>query len=472
MKSSIVRSVAVTAACAAGLSAGLTTVPAVAAAPDASAKAAVTSFGYKASVFGTKVRVNNVELRTLRDANLQMPCTRKVGVSEVEPSILSAPLAIGNDLIKVAASTSESKTYRNAARGINGVRAINTVADIKLGGTLAGVATPVLKIEGLQAIADSFYDAKAKGGKGAFREKHSFRFKGMSLELPEESPVPQEVQQLLDILNQVTAPIAQIVNQVITLLQTITGPLEIPGLGSISLGSASGRTGKNFASSEAYALQVLVDATGEETALQLGRASSRISRPVPAGVFRSTMSALELSALGDLVSLGGISQRSIPCEGTSGRTRTINTASASLIHDQLGITLSGIKYAFRGMQKGRTGKGFSSATIGSIRLNVPNLLDIVIEGLTSRVDVLATKPGQRVARKVTTSFGSIRINGQEVLPKPGRPIDFDGGVLRMLVEKERTFYGTKVDGLSIQLTDLDTKIDLAQVSARFLGGNN
>lgn len=472
MKSSIVRSVAVAAACAAGLSASLTTLPAVAAPADAAAKPAVTNFGYKASVFGTKVRVNNVELRTLRDANLQMPCTRKVGVSEAQPSIASVPLAIGNDLIKVAASTSESKTYRDAAKGINGVRAVNTVADIKLGGTVAGIATPVLKIEGLQSIADSFYDAKANGGKGAFREEHSFKFKGMSLELPEESPIPQEVQQLLDILNQVTAPIAQIVNQVITLLQTITGPLEIPGLGSISLGSASGKTGKNFASSEAYALKVLVDATGEETVLQLGRASSRISRPVTAGVFRSTMSALELSALGDLVSLGGISQSSIPCEGTAGKTRTINTASASLIHDQLGVTLSGIKYAFSGLQKGMTGKGFTSATIGNVRLNVPNVLDIVIEGLTSRVDVLSAKPGQRVQRKVTTTFGSIKINGQEVLPRPGQPIDFDGGVLKMLVEKERNFYGTKVNGLSIQLTDLDTRIDLAQVSARFLGGKN
>ncbi|MFA6576216.1 MAG: hypothetical protein WCS84_12405, partial [Nocardioides sp.] len=403
---------------------------------------------------------------TLRDADLQLPCTRAVGVSKAKPSIGSLP--IDNDLIKIAATNSTSKTYRNAERGINGVRAVSTVADIALGGEIAGVATPVLTIEGLQSVADSYYDAKANNGAGAFRETHSFGFKGMALKMPENSPIPAEVQQLLDILGQVTAPVTQIVNQVIQLLTTIAGPLEIPGLGSISLGSATGKTGKNFAASEAYALRILVDATGEDTVLQLGRASSRISRPVPAGVFRSTMSALELTALNDLVSLGGIAQRSIPCEGTFGKVRTVSTPSASLVHDQLGVTLTDMKYAYKGLQKGTVGKGFTSAEIGQVRLNVPNTLDIVVKGLTSRVDVASLKPGKRVARKVTTSFGSVFINGEEVFPKPGQPVLFDGGVLKMLVQKEANFYGTKVTGLSIQLTSLDTRIDLAQISARFL----
>ncbi len=473
MKKSIVRSVAVAAACAAGLSASLTTVPAVAAAPDSSAKAAATMFGYKASVFGTKVRVNNVELRTLRDANLQLPCTRKVGVYRAEDSVGSLPIA--NDLIKVAASTSESSTYRNAGAGISGVRAVNTVANIALGGELAGVPTPVLKVQGLQSVADSFFDAKARGGKGAFKSDSSFGYKGLSLDLPEGNPISDTLNTLFDALGVPADEVFELVNvPVRTLVDVLSsvGTITIPGLGAISLGTENPRVGNNFAASEAYALKLLVNATGEETTLQLGRASSRISRPVTAGVFRSTMSALELSALGDLVSLGGISQSSIPCEGTFGKKRTISTASASLVHDQLGVTVSGIKYAYKGLQKGKIGKGFTSATIGSIKLNVPNVLDIVVTGLTSRVDVLAAKPGQRVQRKVTTTFGSIKINGEEVLPKPGRPINFDGGVLQMLVEKERNFYGTKVNGLSIQLTDLDTKIDLAQVSARFLGGKN
>lgn len=468
MRSSLARSIAVAAACAAGLSASLTAAPAVAAETAPAEKAAVSRFGYKASVYGTKLLVNNVEVRTLRDADLQLPCTRMVGLTKSKPSIGSLPIA--NDLIDIAATRSESKTYRDAARGITGVRAVSTVADIALGGEVAGIATPKLTIEGLQSVADSYFDAKANNGAGAFRETHSFGFKGMKLTMPENSPIPAEVQQLLEILNQVTAPINQIVTQVVQLLQGLTAPLEIPGLGSISLGTSTGKTGANFANAEAYALRILVNATGENTVLQLGRASSRISRPVPAGVFRSTMSALELNALGDLVSLGGIAQRSIPCEGTGGKVRTINTATASLVHEQLGVSLKGMKYAYKGLQKGEVGRGFSSSQLGEVRIAVPNTLDIVIKGLASRVDVFAPGKGQQVRKKVSTTFAQILVNGVDITKtlRPGAGYRFDNGVVRMLVEKERNYYGTKVTGLVIQLTALDTAINLGQVSARFL----
>lgn len=468
MTSRFARSVAIAAACAAGLAASHTSAPALAADTSPSSQPSVTRFAYKANIFGTKLLLNNVEVRTLRDASLQTPCTRKVGVSEIQDSIGSLP--IENDLIKVAASSSSSKTYRDAANGINGIRAVNTVADIKLGGTFEGIATPVLKIQGLQSVADSFYDAKANGGTGAFRENHSFSFKGMSLELPEGSPVPAEVQQLLDILDQVTAPVSQIVNQVIQLLAENLGTIEIPGLGAISLGKATGRTGQNFAASEAYALRILVNATGENTVLQLGRALSRISRPVPNGVFRSTMSALELSALNNLVSLGGIQQSSIPCEGTNGKVRTVNTGSASLVQDELGITLTGIRYAYKGLQEGKTARGFSSSSIDQAHLNVPNTLDIVIKGLTSRVSVFSPGKGQQVRRKISTSFAQVLVNGVDITSslKPGPGYKFDDGVVRMLVEQDRNYYGTKVSGLSIQLKTLDIKLDLAKVSTRFV----
>ncbi|GEP34518.1 hypothetical protein NSZ01_22860 [Nocardioides szechwanensis] len=468
MRSSLARSIAVAVACAAGLSASLTVTPAVASAPAASEKGAVTRFGYKASVYGTKLLVNNVEVRTLRDADLQLPCTRIAGVRKAQPSLATLP--IENDLIKVAATSSESKTYRDAAKGINGVRAISTVADIELGGEVAGVATPVLTIEGLRSVADSFYDAQANNGAGAFRETHSFGFQGMKLTMPENSPVPAEVQQLLDILSQVTAPVTQIVNQVVQLLTELAAPLEIPGLGSISLGTSSGKTGPNFAAAEAYALRILVDATGEDTVLQLGRASSRISRPVPAGVFRSTMSALELTALNDIVSLGGIAQRSIPCEGTFGKVRTISTPTASLVHEQLGVSLKGMKYTYQGLQKGAVGRGFSSAQVDEVRVAVPNSLDILIKGLSSRVDVYAPGKGQEVRKKVSTTFAQILVNGVDITDslRPGPGYTFDNGVVQMLVQQDRNYYGTKVSGLVIQLTALDTAINLGQVSARFL----
>lgn len=469
MRSSLARTVALAAACAAGLSASLIAVPAQAEDAAPSERAAASRFGYKANIFGTKVLVNNVEVHTLRDANLQMPCTRMVGVERTVSSLASLP--IDNELIKVAATTSRSKTY--AANGINGVRAISTVADIELGGKLGGVPTPVLKIKGLESVADSFYDAKAAGGKGAFRSTSSFGYQGLTLDLPEDSPISETLDTLFDALGIPADQVFDVVNvPVATLVDVLSsvGTITIPQLGAITLGTENTRRGTNFANAEAYALKVLVDATGEDTVLQLGRASSRISRPVPAGVFRSTMSALELNALDNLVSLGGISQRSIPCEGTFGKLRTVTTGTASLIHEELGVSVKGIKYLYKGLQKGATGRGFTAAQLGEVRVAVPGTLDILIKGLSSRVDVFAPGKGKEVRKKVSTTFAQIFVNGVDITKtlRPGSGYRFDNGVVRMLVQRDRNYYGTMLSGLVIQLTQLDTAIRLGEVSARFL----
>ena len=119
----------------------------------------------------------------------------------------------------------------------------NVIADITLGGTINvlgnPVSTPVLKIVGLQSVADSWNDSTANGGKGKFGHAESFGFGGISLELPEGTPIPPEVQSLLDIITQ-AIPVNQIVNQLIDLLESV-GTLEIPGLGTISLGHTTGK---------------------------------------------------------------------------------------------------------------------------------------------------------------------------------------------------------------------------------------
>jgi hypothetical protein len=472
MRVSIARSVALAAACAAGITAvGLAPTAAQAAERSPSARPAVSGFGYQANLFGTKVLVNNVEVRNLREADLQMPCTRQVGVSRVSKSTGSLP--IDNDLIQVAVSRSTSKTYRNAAKGIYGVRAVNTIGDISLGGTLGGVPTPRVRIQGLQSVADSFFSGLANRGKGAFKYDASFKYQGLRIDLPEGNPVSDSLEELFaalgvdpdDFYDAVNVPVATLVD----VLKSV-GTLTIPGLGTIALGQNSGYTTAFAANSQAYALKISVDPEADgvdETRLQLGRARSRISRPVPAGVFRSIMTAMEVNALNGAVRLGGISQKSIPCEGTRGKTMNIRTASASVVHEQLGIALKGMRYTYRGAQKGKTGRGFTSSSIDQVSLKVPGTLDVVIKGLSSRVSVLSRDPDERVVRQTRTTFGSILVNGRRVFPQPNKPVRFDGGIIRMLVQEESNRWGAKVTGLSIQLTQLDVKVDLARVATTF-----
>ncbi|MCD4534394.1 hypothetical protein LRP67_09895 [Nocardioides sp. cx-169] len=473
MRSSIARTVALAAACAAGLTAvGLAPTTAQAAErPPASRRPAVSGFGYQANLFGTKVLVNNVEVRNLREADLQMPCTRQVGVSRVSKSAGSLP--IDNDLIKIAVSRSTSNTYRKAAQGIYGVRAVNSIGDISLGGTLAGVPTPRVRIQGLQSVADSFFNGRADKGRGAFAYDASFKYQGLRIDLPQGSPVSDSLDQLFDALGIDPSDVYDVVNvPVATLVDVLTsvGTLTIPGLGSIALGESRGYTTAFAANSQAYALKISVDPELDgldETRLQLGRARSRISRPVPAGVFRSTMTAMEVEALNGAVRVGGIAQKSIPCEGTRGKTMTVRTKSASVVHEQLGIALQDLRYAYRGAQKGRTGRGFTSASIGQVSLKVPGTLDVVVKDLSSKVSVVSRDPDDRVKRQTRTTYGAILVDGKQVFPKPNKPVRFDGGVIRVLVQEESNRWGAKVSGLSIQLTRLDVKVDLARVATRF-----
>lgn len=461
MRTSLAAGVATLAVTAAGLAVG--TGPATMTPPAAAAPASnISKFAYKASVFGTKVVVDNVVVRTLKDAQAQQPCTRRTGLEVVKPSAASLP--VDNDLIKVAASTSSTDTYRK--NGVHGVRGVNTISDIAIGGELpGGVRTPVLKIQGLRSVADAFHDRKARGGAGAFGHDESFSFKGLSLEIS-ESDVTEPIQDLLDIINQTSAPVSQTVNQVIALLDSLPGDtLQLPGLGSIGLGRSLGKANASSAWSAAYALRLIVDA-GEDkrTMLQLGRAETSIERARKAGVFRSKLSALELLQNNATLHLGGGRQQSLPCSGTNGKVVRHRVGSASVLKGAL-IDMTGIEYAYKGTQNARgQSRGWARTSVGQIEIPTVGL---VFSGVRSRLNLFTPGPNQKVRARFTSDVAEVLLNGKPItLPKPGHDYEFDGGFLRHHVVHKRSFYGAGASALSVFLTDTDSFIDLGQVNAQ------
>jgi hypothetical protein len=460
VKKSLKKAVAVSAVFAAAVAGGVAAnAPAVATQGHSAAKAGgITQFGYKANVFGTKVVVNGIELRNLKDALAVQKCTRQLRGEVVKGSALSTDnlLPIGNDLIRISPSTSKTLTYREGSK--MGVRGTNVIADIKLGGVIdvAGtkVNTPVLTIRGLESVADAW------NANGKFGHAESFGFGDIRLEIPEGDVIPPEVQDLLDII-QDNLPIAQTINQVIDLLETV-GVLEIPGLGSIALGHTSGKATKHNAESNAYALKIQIDnpADGSKTILQLGRAAAKITDGVASGVFRSTMSALDLQ-IGELVNFAGVSPQNIPCNGTNGKTKVQRIGAASLPGL---ISLDGVRYSWMGKQL-KKGKaiGFVQSDIG--RVDIP-AAGIVIKGLTSRVDLKSVGLNQKVQRKVSTKFASISIGGQEIDLAPGQSHAFDGGILKYQVQKNSDFYGTEVNALQISLFEQNIVLSLGQSAGR------
>jgi hypothetical protein len=433
---------------------------------DRGQRGGITPYAYRANTFGTKVVVNGVELKTVKDAQALQKCTRQLRGEIVKGSSLGTDaLPIGNDLIKISPSTSRTQTYHSGNR--YGVRGINLIADIAVGGTVAGIQTPVLKIQGLESVADAYVDAGANRGADHYGYASGFSFKGIGLEIPTGTSLPPEVQQLLQIINQAATPINQVVNQVVQLLTQVGGTIEIPGLGSLGLGSKHGRAGAHSAESSAYALKIQVNnpADGSKTVIQLGRATSRISDPVPAGVFRTTMTALGVN-VGDLLTFGGVGATSIPCEGTHGKTRTKKIGAASVPGI---VSLSDVQYTWsgkqftrgHGQQKRNRAKGFVQARIGQVTVPSANL---VINGLTSRVDMSSRKENAPVKSSTTTSVGSITVNGAAIPAlKPGDTYDFSGGVLTYGITSDVNFYGSQNEGLRIILFQDNVVIDLATV---------
>ena len=195
---------------------------------------ALTDFGFRADVYGVKLVTDNVEAFDVKDAHAQLRCTRAVGQSVEQTSAVSVP---DNPLIHVAASTSRTDTYREGDR--NGVRGTNTIGDIRIGGTVNGVATPSLVIEGLTTTADAFHTPQG------FGHAESFDFAGIRLELLQGTPLQgTPLEQLLAPLDQVTATVFEgtneAANQVFEVLRSATAPIQIPGLGSIALGKVRG----------------------------------------------------------------------------------------------------------------------------------------------------------------------------------------------------------------------------------------
>lgn len=437
------RAVATVTVCAAGLAGALVTSPAADAAPHpARAGAPVkTNLGYKATVYGTKVLLDGVEVRNAKTAFAQQRCTRYVGREVTKGADITD---LGIPLVAGGAAESYSKTYRK--HGVRGVLGVSTIGDLELGGEFQGQQTPTLELSGLRSVADAFQKAD-----GTFGHQEDFSFSGLSIgNLPDQ--VPQELQDLLDLISQGSADLAQ---QVIDLLTSVTGnTIDIPGLGSIGLsGVKSGRANKHSASSQTYALRLTVTATGHPTELTLGRARTAVFEPVPAGVFQSRAMGMALLGGNDLVSLGGLEEQALPCSGTGGRVQKHTVDDVSVLGGLVHMT--GVQYTLKGVQEAKgSGRGFVQTRIGTVE--VPSI-GLVLDGVKARTNVRKPAGTTKVKRSVRTAIAKITLNGEEI-PVPtraGQVVDLgDGNFLKYRVISRNNWTGVESRALTLTLPNL------------------
>ncbi len=446
MKKSLKRAVAVSAVCAAGLAGTLTTTTTATA--DEAAKYGpfvaqdpakrVTDFGMTALAYGTKVSLGGVDIKSLKDAKKIQACTRTVGHQRIAPSELSTqkitallgdalPVDLAG-LIHLSPSTSYTETYKTDD-GVTGVRATNLLGDI---------------VFGAKELAPA----------------ESFGFKSLKLVLPEGGVIGETLNMLLEnlglgdtevvneIINVPLGILVDTLNEIIDLADPILGDvIEIPGLGSIGLGSSFSKVQDGFASSGANALQIEIDPTEAENdsvaLLKLGYAQSRIGAPARSSVFRSTIMGLNFKALRfsenqELLHLGGIGTEAIPCEGTAGEkvTKAIEgSRTIPLNIPGLGglATLNGIEYSYKAKQMSRgRARSVATSTLGSLEIPA---LDLVIEGVQSKLKLRSTgKQGVAVrgAKKPKFKLARVLYKGEELLPPGGLRI---GETVEFVVEQ-------------------------------------
>ncbi|MDO3395620.1 hypothetical protein QWJ41_07835 [Nocardioides sp. SOB44] len=504
MKKSLKRAAAASAVCAVSLAGTLATNPTAVAGEAAEARAnqkVITDFGMKALAFGTKVSVGGVDIRSLKDSLDILACTRSAGVERVKPSKLStdqitklitenAPVDIAK-LISISPSTSRTSTYREGA--VTGTRAVNTIADITLGGELVeDLKIPTLKIKGLNSVADSFHDpADADGDGNPFGTAESFGFEGISLDYEGTVAEGTPLADLLDIVNQVATPVNEVVDQLVTLLtDTVGGIIEIPGLGSIGLGSSFSNIGEHSASSGASALAIEVDPSENDddspVLLKLGYAQSRIADSKPSGVFRSTIMGLDFEALPltddvSVLHLGGIGTQSIPCEGT-GSEKVVKTIegerSIPLNIPGLGgvAVLDGLEYSYKAKQMSR-GRARSMAKSSLASFSIP-LLDLEITGISSKLN-LKSRDRQKVrgSNKPKFKVGEIMYKGESLMPEGGLKIrDFveftidelggEKGFITFGPRYTRNWYGAKLSAVSLAIPSAGIELDLGWLESQ------
>lgn len=446
----------------AALAATMAATPSAVADQSARQSGQLSNFGYKGTAVGAKLYVNNVQLISARDAEAPLRCTRKIGRQSEATSVLSAP---ENSLISLAGSTSRTVTYRDGTR--YGVRAINTLGDIEIGGTLPGQedSTPIVTLKGLQTVADAFHTP------AGYRHEESFKAPELTIDISilEENgvPIPPELTDLIDTLEDTGN---QLGGQVIDLLEQVGAPIEIPELGSIGVGRLKGVKDRHHAESDAVALEFVITATGETQKLQLGHARSRIGGPTPGGVFRSTAMPMDVRALDGQVHFGHVRPRTIPCEGTRGKVRTRSLDSASIVLPEgMVMGVSDIKYVTKGAQHsdGRA-NGFEASEIASFAIPA---LDLTISGISARVDIQGTDSGRQVKASPSTGVAEILYEGESLkIPRPGKLINVEGlGVIeRAVVEGNR--WGKKVTALRVTLTDYGVVIDLGNAASHIFAG--
>lgn len=428
-----------------------TTLVAVSGVPAAHAGGNPTDYAFTAFAYGTKVKAAAGELRSGRTAPSWIGCTRQAGKTKAN-KVVAADAPDNNPLIQLGAITSNSSTFKKP--GIpGGTRSTSTIASIRLGAQDQQVPSPHLTITGLTTTATAWATSNGK-----LHASTNSKVVDINLVVPPTgSPVDDPLADLIDLVNGQVAPTLE---EVLALLRQNGGAIEIPGLGKIELGYAKTAVGARQAVAVALSLRVTlygvdgVEGGADDSTLKIGRSFARIL----GGVEHAVMGGMGWAADADLVGaahIGDIVPKSLPCQGTKGKTRTTALASAAVP----GVSLAGLRARSNGRiaDNGRV-NAWTEGSVAHVSLGSGDLA-LTIDGVVGRVNLATDKRGRLIRRDTKgTTPGVLTFQGKSyTLPlgeAPSLPAELAALVKIQVGVKERPDKRSlKVTALRITLLD-------------------
>jgi hypothetical protein len=389
--------------------AGLALAGAVVLSTPAEAALTETGYGFQATAYGTRVQAPQAQVGLPRTAFSYVYCTRLAGRSQTNSleDQLGLPLNASQPLVKINAVKTSSRSFRDVRRNISGASQGSTsIGSVVLGGIDGG---PELSFDGLRTVSTAWADNDRK-----LHARNLVSALDLDLKLPTPPKTGTPLDDLLDAVNSTTG---DVLDQVIGVLQDNLGSIEIPGLGTISLGSFDRHyAGKVSAAASSFLFRLdLYGLDGKKSTLEdnmqlgIGRSWARITKGVRSGVMAGVGVGSRVQTDTAIGAVGDLAWKELPCEGTRDRVRTRKAATVNL-GMSVPTVLSNASGSSYGVQ-GRRGRA-EAWTRGAVQRVTVNGTKLVLEGVVGRTNVHQSSSGAVRTDFAGSRIGRILVNGR------------------------------------------------------------
>ena len=370
----------------------------------AGASATSTSFAFKTSGYGTKIKGGQIPAGSSTTGYQVIGCTNQAGRSRTNNVAEATLPGLGT------ASGVRTRVWTTSSDGVVASHSTHEIAQL----TVAQSGLGSLSIRAITSRATAYHDASG------FHTRVATHVGDLVFTPPDgpEQSVP---------------------------LPTPDQPITVPGLATVYAGLHRTNHSGDGATADGYALRVEVLATG--TSVRVAHSHAELYGGLTGGVFGGHAAATRVvTAAGDIVKSGPNPLTLLPCQGTYGHTRQKSLASVDL-GGQLVVT--GANASTRGVQGARRADGTARAEVARVSLGDGQ---VVIDGIVGKASVVRT--GHHVVRSAKgTRLASITVDGQErTFPKTG-VLEIPGVVKLERAVVDRTRTGISVIGLRITVLD-------------------